>query len=216
VARARQLNAKPLGRYQRLCFTNVVKYREKFFVTRNTTYVEQAMFLDMIKTRYQALECAPTRGCTPAEIRQLAHQLTRPLPLAYAEFLAWAGHDAGNLFLDTEEYTYAAIPEFQTAAQATLTASGIAFSLPDDAIVIQLDFPAQFAFIRTSEGDDPPVYHFAWFPPEMIVTVTTAAGTETKTIQTASTSPARIVQSKPFSGWLADYIDGLEENSASR
>jgi hypothetical protein len=178
-------------------------------------YVGQAMFLDAIKTRYQALGCAPTRGCTPAEIRQLAHQLTHPLPAAYAEFLAWAGHDAGDIFLDTEEYTYADIPEFQTAARDTLIASGMAFSLPDDAIVIQINFPAQFAFIRSSEGDDPHVYHFAWFPPEMTVTVTTAAGIETKTIQASSTSPARIVQSKQYSDWLMEYIVGLEENSSS-
>src|SRR4051794_5718547 len=114
------------------------------------------MFLDTIKTRYQALGCAPTRGCTPAEIRLLAQHLDRTLPAAYAEFLAWAGHDAGDLFfLDAEEYTYADIPEFQTVAQNDLTESGMAFSLPDDAIVIQLAFPLQFAFIRSSEGDDP-------------------------------------------------------------
>ena len=49
----------------------------------------------------------------------------------------------------------------------------------------------------------------------MTVTVTTATKVETKTIKASYTSPARIVQSKQFSEWLTEYIDGLEENSSS-
>jgi len=175
-----------------------------------TAYEERAMFLDTIKTRYQALGCAPTRGCTPAEIRLLAQHLDRTLPAAYAEFLAWAGHDAGDLFfLDAEEYTYADIPEFQTVAQNDLTESGMTFSLPDDAIVIQLAFPLQFAFIRSSEGDDPPVYEFYWVPPER--TITNASGTVTKTMNTGYSSPPRIVQSRRFSDWITEKLLELEE-----
>jgi hypothetical protein len=89
----------------------------------------------------------------------------------------------------------------------------MAFALPDNAIVILLDFPAQFAFIRSSEGDDPHVNFFGWVPPEMTVTFTPVHETETKTIEIKSryTIPPRIVQLKRFSEWLAEYIIGLEE-----
>jgi hypothetical protein len=96
-----------------------------------------------------------------------------------------------------------------------LRESGIAFSLPDDAIVIQLDFPLQFAFICSSEGDDPHVYYFAWLPREMTVTVTNVHGTETKTIKAAYTSPPRTVQLKRFSEWITEYMIGLEEKRSN-
>src|ERR1043165_6450982 len=74
AARSRRLLRNSLGRHQRPCYTDVVSFCVgKLAVNSNTAYVGQAMFLDAIKTRYQALGCAPTRlytdrnwaTCTP-------------------------------------------------------------------------------------------------------------------------------------------------------
>jgi len=166
------------------------------------------MYLDTIKADYAASGRTPTHGCTDAEIDQLEQQIGLAFPLAYREFLAWAGHDAGELFHPDEEYAYDDLLELQTIAQDIVQQSGFPDPLPNDRIVVQLYWGMQFAFICASEEQDPPVYEFLWVPPEMTVTFQSPETTITKMIKTPVAKAAQLIKGTRFSQWIADYVAG--------
>jgi len=164
------------------------------------------MYLDTSKEQYAASGRTPTHGCTDAAIDELERQIGLTFPLAYREFLAWAGRDAGELFHPDEEYAYDDLLELQTIAQDIVQESGFRDPLPNDMIVIQLYFGMQFAFISASEGADPPVYEFLWVPPEMTVTFQNSETTITKTLKPPLAQPPQLIKGVRFSQWIAEYL----------
>ena len=166
------------------------------------------MYLDTNISHYAASGRTLTRGCTDTEIHQLEQQIGSTFPLAYREFLAWAGHDAGELFHPDEEYAYDDLLELQEIAQEILQESGFPEPLPKDMIVIQLYLGMQFAFICPSEGEDPPVYEFLWVPPEITVTFEGPKTMVTKTIHAPLVRPPQLIKRVRFSEWIAEYVVG--------
>ncbi len=166
------------------------------------------MYLDTIQGQYASSGRTPTQGCTNAEIQELERQIGLAFPVAYREFLAWAGHDAGELFHPDEEYAYGDLLELQTIAQDIVQESGFRDPLPNDMIVIQLYWGMQFAFISASEGENPPVYEFLWVPPEMTVRFQSPETMITKTIKSPLAKPPRLMKGVRFSQWIAEYVTG--------
>jgi hypothetical protein len=164
------------------------------------------MYLDALKVAYQAAGYTPPTGCTEKEMDTLAQTFGLPLPAAYREFLAWAGHEAGNLFPSDDEYRYDELVELQTGARAMVQASGYTGALPDDMVIIHLYFGIQFVFFSASEGDDPPVYLFTWIPPSMEVTVQTREGIEHHRTLALPERPPSIRTHYKLSDWLLQYL----------
>ncbi len=96
-------------------------------------------------------------SCTAGEVKALEQQIGYALPVAYKEFLTWMGHGAGS-FLRYLDCFYPSLAPLQQTARAMLTTDACRSTLADDAFVFTLISGEGFAFIRTSEGDDPPVY----------------------------------------------------------
>jgi hypothetical protein len=67
------------------------------------------------------------------------------------------GYGAGT-FLQYLSCFFPALPAHQQTARTLLTQDASPATLPDDAFVFHLQPDDHFAFFRTSEGDDPPVY----------------------------------------------------------
>lgn len=100
---------------------------------------------------YQAAE-----PCTEREITELEQEIDASLPEAYKEFLAWMGHGAGS-FMRYLDCFYPLLANHQQAARALLEQDASPATLPDDAVVFHM-ISDRFAFFRTSEGADPPIY----------------------------------------------------------
>ncbi len=112
------------------------------------------------------------KGCTPQEIAELEQQLKLELPLAYKEFLLYAGKGLGSfengsrIFYDDD----VGLIELQQIAREFLAEDDFPQKLPDDAYVFWMHQGYMFCFFRTSEGDNPPVHFhqesfkddFAW------------------------------------------------------
>lgn len=98
-------------------------------------------------------------GCSPAEISQLQNEVGYPLPQAYRDFLLRMGREMGRFF-DGSDITYENLPGLKQAAQKLVKEEQTALVLHDDAIPILMHQGYQFMFIRASEGEDPPVYHY--------------------------------------------------------
>jgi SMI1 / KNR4 family (SUKH-1) len=173
------------------------------------------MYLDHVIVQYEALAHRRPYGCTEAEIDTLEQQLGFTVPAAYREFLRWAGHDPGDIFLDLEDTSYTHILEFQAMAPLLVQDAKLEIVLPDDAVIIQSYDSSQFTFIRASEGEDPCVYHFLSMPTEMTYTFENTQTQITKTVNIPFETPKTFVQGPRFSEWLADYIQGLHDGTAA-
>jgi hypothetical protein len=55
------------------------------------------MYLDQVIRLYQHLDLAEVKPCTPDRVNQLEQQLGFQLPMAYREFLLWAGNKCSDL-----------------------------------------------------------------------------------------------------------------------
>jgi len=97
------------------------------------------------------------RACTEDEIQVLEQETGCILPKAYKEFLAWMGHGAGP-FMRHLNCFYPTLIQLQHVAADLLLADACKEVLPEDAFVFYMLPDQHFAFFRTSEGDDPPVY----------------------------------------------------------
>lgn len=149
------------------------------------------MYLDEIKQKVADAE-PPIRvvGCSEGEIEALEAQLGLTLPAAYREFLCWMGREGGPILRDLSCF-YEYLPGIQIRARAKLefvermqrrqyTAhlrksperepeeEYLPTSFPDDGFAFTMRHGHQFAYLRVSEGDDPPVYFYGGkFGPEL-------------------------------------------------
>ncbi|MBA4017257.1 MAG: SMI1/KNR4 family protein [Pirellula sp.] len=117
-----------------------------------------AKFATILIERGVATE-SDIRGCTPAEIKAVEHDVGSPLPQAYREFLARMGREAGRLYVGTDVF-YPAILGVTSGAKQLVDEDKTGVAFPDDAIAFSMHQGYQFLFIRTGEGNDPPVYHY--------------------------------------------------------
>lgn len=119
-------------------------------------------YLEKVKARIEELhvlypdKIAP---CTEEEVWALEKELGRALPAAYREFLLWMGHNDGNLQRGTN-WLYEDLAFLQEDAVELMQQDAFPVTLPQDAFVFLMHAHYQFAFFRTSEGDDPPVYMY--------------------------------------------------------
>ncbi len=122
---------------------------------------EQAV-LEREKNRLQALNSIPAHAllpCTEQEVSALEQLLGYSLPLVYREMLLWIGHGGGQLMQDLDCF-YEQLLGLQQRARQMLSEHDCRLPLPEDAFVFFLCQDSCFSFIRTSEGEDPPVYAY--------------------------------------------------------
>ncbi len=101
-------------------------------------------------------------GCTAQEIAEVVESQGSALPAEYSAFLATMGRAAGDMFAGTD-CLYPEVLKLREWAIELLDEDGEGFRLPDDAIVFSMHQGYTFLYIRTSEGDDPPVYLYREF-----------------------------------------------------
>lgn len=99
------------------------------------------------------------RGCSPEEIAKVRAEFETPLPLAYEEFLVQMGRGAVRYYEGTDMF-YPQILGTKAAARELVAEDPFDIELPEDAIPFSTHQGYQFLFIRSSEGDDPPVYYY--------------------------------------------------------
>jgi hypothetical protein len=98
-----------------------------------------------------------TTPCLPEEITLLEQATQDKLPAACTEFLAWMGHGTGD-FMRHLGCFYPSLLHFQQTAHDLLAKDASPAVLPEDTFVFFFQPEQSFAFFRTSEGDNPPVY----------------------------------------------------------
>ena len=126
------------------------------------------MYIDRLKAVVHQLNQLPKLSikngpCTPEEIAYFEKKLGLTFPKAYEEYLLWDGRNNGIFFTD-----YASADDIKYNRETVnemLQEVNISENIvPDDAIIFYVNNQAYcFAFIRASEGDNPPV-HFFWRP----------------------------------------------------
>lgn len=99
------------------------------------------------------------RGCTEDEIAAVASDQGTELPAEYVRFLRRCGYrdpcpNNGNVIF------YPEILGLKIDAQGLLDESANKPILSDDAVVFAMHDGFEFLFMRSTEGDDPPVYYF--------------------------------------------------------
>ena len=120
------------------------------------------MYLDKVKARVEELHIIRVEKmilCTEQEIRALEQKIGSSLPVAYQEFLLWMSRRSGGL-LRGENWLYEHLEDIQLDAIELMRRDGFPVTLPADAFVFLMHEGYHFAFFRTSEGDDPPVYEY--------------------------------------------------------
>jgi hypothetical protein len=133
-------------------------------------------YLEKVKARIEELhvlypdKIAP---CTEEEVWALEKELGRALPAAYREFLLWMGHNDGNLQRGTN-WLYEDLAFLQEDAVELMQRDAFPVTLPTDAFVFLMHEQYQFAFFRTSEGDDPPIYYYMESDDEIALSISTA------------------------------------------
>jgi hypothetical protein len=114
-------------------------------------------------------------GCSPAKVQLVAARQKTHLPGLYEEFLLKLGKCKG-LEHQGEYYFYPEVLNMKEEAEQYLLGypelgpydvddippygEHFYFILPDDAVVFSTRQGGSFLYMRYSEGDDPPVYHF--------------------------------------------------------
>lgn len=120
------------------------------------------MYIDKINELFYHLKISHPKSvfpCTAQEVNDLEATIGLKLPLAYKEFLLWAGHGAGRLMIGSQFY-YDDLLAIQEIAAEMLEEDKSPEILPKDAFVFWMHQGYMFSFFRTSEGDDPPVHHY--------------------------------------------------------
>jgi hypothetical protein len=121
------------------------------------------MYLDRLKNLVESLDGIASRdilACTEDEVSQLEQEMGLAFPKAYREFLLWCGKRLGRVIWENRFY-YPFQPSMKEEAIESLTFEQLDASFIDEhVIVIRTHEGYSYHFIRTAEGDDPPVYHF--------------------------------------------------------
>ncbi len=99
------------------------------------------------------------QGCSDAEIKLLESHLKRKLPALYRNFLTGMGKGAGLFFRGTDLF-FPALLELRNYAEELLRENDISWKLPEDACVFLMHQGYQFMYFKTTQGDDPPVFHY--------------------------------------------------------
>jgi hypothetical protein len=99
------------------------------------------------------------RGCSVTEIDEVEGDVRLRLPLAYREFLAKMGRNAGNFYVGTDIF-YPNLLGNTKAAHELVAEDKATIILPKDSIAFAMHQGYQFTFFQTDEGDDPPVYYY--------------------------------------------------------
>ena len=106
------------------------------------------------------------QACSEIEIAELEKQVGLKLPLAYIEFLRWAGKGLGDFEFGSRFFYDDNLAEIQEIALEIMAADELVGKtaspdkLPEDAFVFWMHEGYMFCFFRTSEGDDPPIHFF--------------------------------------------------------
>ncbi|MGG6298063.1 SMI1/KNR4 family protein [Leptolyngbya sp. AN02str] len=123
------------------------------------------MYLDKAKSRFQELEqinrdIYKNCPCSLEEVELLEHDLKLKLPGAYREFLLWCGNRCG--FLDSDRYFWSDVKDSHREwLEEAMEILNLPMTLvPSDAIIFYVNGGYIYAFIRASEGDNPPVHEF--------------------------------------------------------
>jgi hypothetical protein len=122
------------------------------------------MHLDHVKGRVRELgwpDADDIHPCTPEEVAQLETKLACRLPEALREFLLWCGNGLGDLWSGSRCLEYEDLLDDSTkqATRDRLARDGLDPAVLDEhTLVFQYDECDQFSFVRTDEGEDPPVY----------------------------------------------------------
>jgi SMI1/KNR4 family protein SUKH-1 len=120
------------------------------------------MYLEKVKKRFKELNLISPdeiEPCTEEDVHKLEQHLGIILPAAYKEFLYWMGRGAGRLQRGSR-FFYGHLWDIKKVAVNLLDENEVPESLSDDAFVFYMHQGYQFAFLRASEGDDPPVYYY--------------------------------------------------------
>ncbi len=100
-------------------------------------------------------------GCTPEEVAELERQLRLELPLAYKEFLLYAGKGLGDFEIGSDIfYDEVDLVELQQTAREFLIEDNAPQRFPEDAYAFWMHQGYQFCFFNTTEGDNPPVHYY--------------------------------------------------------
>ncbi|HTE18603.1 MAG TPA: SMI1/KNR4 family protein [Armatimonadota bacterium] len=97
------------------------------------------------------------RPCSALQILEVEEDQDVELPRAYKAFLQVMG--GGAAMFEGTDYCYPEILGLRDHAEYLLLTNSVV-PLPEDAFVFMMHQGYQFSFIRSSEGDDPPVYHY--------------------------------------------------------
>ena len=118
-------------------------------------------FYDLLITR-EIAQPDEIVGCSLEEIDTIKiRQSVQRLPLAYCEFLAVAGKQAGNLWRGCK-YNFKYLHDLKSEVMKLMVAYGKPLKLPEDAFVILIEEGINFYWILTAnEDDNPPVYGYA-------------------------------------------------------
>lgn len=126
------------------------------------------MYLDQFQRRLIQLgfvSASELKPCDESEVAALEAQLGLRFPAAYREYLLLMGHGAG-MFLAGSNCFYEDVVQIQQWGRELLEDNGVEQRLPDDALVVWMHQGYQFAWLRSSEGEDPPVYYYHEAKPE--------------------------------------------------
>lgn len=125
------------------------------------------MYLDKAKARFQDLEqlnrdIYANKPCSLEEVERLEKDLKLKLPEAYREFLLWCGNRCGFLISDRYSWDGVRDSHHREWFEETMENYNLPMSLiPSDAIIFYAAHGGDsYAFIRASEGDNPPVHVF--------------------------------------------------------
>ncbi|HTE19555.1 MAG TPA: SMI1/KNR4 family protein [Armatimonadota bacterium] len=109
-------------------------------------------------------------GYTPEEVRQLAtDQGVARFPAVYERFLLKMGRRSGRLLAGTE-CPHPRSGDWREEVDEIMEEYPEVGEFPDDGYVFASYLSHEFLYFRTSEGDDPPVYHYSGDsePPEKV------------------------------------------------
>jgi hypothetical protein len=125
------------------------------------------MYLDRIHRRLAELaelgcvEINDVVPCTEEDLIVLERKLGFRLPGVVRELYLWGGKDLGSVFggMDVVGFGEQLKHDHRPLARETLQEAGEdPATLDARTLIMEMDCDGQFSFVRTDEGDDPPVY----------------------------------------------------------